>query len=287
MMENTIQHNLIELQAPGNEVITGDLYYPADYGAYPFILVLHGWKGFRSWGFFPYICRQMARKAIVLCCNVSLNGYHYSDDRAEFPEKFAANTLTREASDISLIVRNILDTTLALKSSVWQDKWNKQLFLLGHSRGGGMAVLTAAAYPQQIQKVALWASIANFDRFSARQKQEWRQKGIFPVENTRNGQMLGMNLDFLQDLEENADDLSITGKIAGLHQQLLILHGAQDMTVLPREAEKLEKAAISATTKHLHIVPGTGHTFGAVHPFQGTNPALEQALQITHDFFFG
>ena len=40
-----------------------------------------------------------------------------------------------------------------------------------------------------------------------------------------------------------------------------------------------------APRARLFLVDGAGHTFGAVHPFEGATAALESAIQATRDHF--
>jgi pimeloyl-ACP methyl ester carboxylesterase len=62
----------------------------------------------------------------------------------------------------------------------------------------------------------------------------------------------------------------------------LILHGEADESVSLAEAKSLAEANPRAT---LRIVPGAGHTFGARHPWQGSTPELDQAMNATVEWF--
>jgi pimeloyl-ACP methyl ester carboxylesterase len=61
----------------------------------------------------------------------------------------------------------------------------------------------------------------------------------------------------------------------------LIVHGTDDESVPESEARELA----SWGRGELHLIAGTGHTFGAVHPFSGRTPALDDALGATLAFF--
>jgi hypothetical protein len=86
---------------------------------------------------------------------------------------------------------------------------------------------------------------------------------------------------FFNDLYENRERFDIISRFAVLRTPALILQGDKDFNRLLYGASKLREAAPHQT--HNSIVGGT-HTFGAVHPFAGTTPYLEDALAQTYDF---
>lgn len=244
------------------------------------VLIVHGFKGFKDWGFFPYVAEYLAQKGfITVTFNFSLNGYRPGSDVIEFPEKFEQNTISREIEEVSSIIKALRSGNLHPFLVPFS---NNPLHLLGHSRGGGVTILTSSL-TTEIKSSAVWNSVATFDRFTQRQKDKWREEGGFPVENARTGQKLRIGLPYLNDITNNSHALSVTNSIEKINIPLLIVHSEQDVTVPVREAHKLRESS-SANTR-LHIIPRTGHTFGIVHPFEGSTIALEEALAVTTDFF--
>lgn len=92
-----------------SDFISGDIYRANNTpDLKPIILIIHGFKAHKQWGFFPYICDYFAQHgAIAICCNLSLNGYGSKSDALMYPHKFASNTITRELSDIQEIMEFI------------------------------------------------------------------------------------------------------------------------------------------------------------------------------------
>lgn len=81
--------------------IRGDLRLPEGEPPLSAIVVAHGFKGFKDWGFFPHLCECLARDGhAVVSFNFSLNGI--GDDPTEFTqlENFARNTLSRDVDEI-------------------------------------------------------------------------------------------------------------------------------------------------------------------------------------------
>ena len=56
---------------------------------------------------------------------------------------------------------------------------NKQIYLLGHSRGGGISILTAAVN-SKIQKLILWGSLSDFEKRIINEKVNlWKKEVSF------------------------------------------------------------------------------------------------------------
>lgn len=267
--------------AEPSEYMTGDIRYVADTNTdKPIIIIIHGFKGFKDWGFFPYAAEYLAQKGfITITVNFSLNGYRTGTDIVVSPDNFARNTISREVAEIISLIKGIRNGNL---HSCLSDYTPNPLYMLGHSRGGGITILTTSQ-SEEIRKAVVWNSVASFDRFTERQKQKWKDEGGFPVENARTRQNLVLGLAYLNDITENAEKLSVTNAISTINKPFLIVHGEQDLTVPVREAHKLRENSSEHT--RLCILPRTGHTFGAVHPFQGSTSALEKALEATTEFF--
>jgi dipeptidyl aminopeptidase/acylaminoacyl peptidase len=242
------------------------------------VIYVHGFKGFKDWGFVPYLGDYLAEKGFfVLTFNFSHNGI--GENKYEFLEleKFAANTFSREVRELNEVIKAVASDSLGI------GKFEK-IGLLGHSRGGAISILSAAQN-KNVSAVALWASISKLDRYSKRQKEEWERKGYFEVLNTRTNQIMKLDITMLRDIEANyLESLNIEKAIKKLNRPLLIVHGDQDLAVPIEEAEQLYEWSDKSFTEFFKIY-GTGHTFEAVHPFNGSNRKLDKVLEKT-DFFF-
>lgn len=99
----------------------------------------------------------------------------------------------------------------------------------------------------------------------------------------RTKQKMRLNYSLLEDLEKNKDRLDIEKAAAKIDVPWLIIHGTEDLAVDYSNAETLYNTG-SDENKQLIIMEQTGHTFGAVHPFQGTTGALEKVITLIMDF---
>jgi dienelactone hydrolase len=242
------------------------------------VILVHGFKGFKDWGFCPYIGEYLSkRNFFVITFNFSHNGT--GENLTEFTEldKFAENTFSLEISELSEIIT-------AYKNNFFGTSNNQPVGLLGHSRGGGISLLTSKQN-DGVKAVAIWASVSDFDRYSERQKEIWRKKGVFEVLNTRTKQVMRLNVSLLDDLEQNKDtSLNIENAVKTLNMPLFIAHGEQDLAVPVKEAETIYNWSNKDMTEFYRI-PGTGHTFNAKHPFEGSNPRLDSLMEKTERFF--
>lgn len=242
------------------------------------IILVHGFKGFKDWGYAPYFAESFAEKGyFVITFNFSHNGIGENNFEFTELEKFANNTFTREITELEDVVK-------AYQNNLFGEVKNPKIGLIGHSRGGAIALLTASKL-ENVKAVITWGSVATLDRYSERQKQNWRAKGFFSVMNMRTKQEMRLNISLLEDLEANrTDSLNIEKAVSELNKPLLICHGTEDLAVKLDEAKQLFNWSNKDITE-LKIIENTGHTFGCVHPFEGTNEKFEELLNKTNSFF--
>ncbi|MDN4594060.1 alpha/beta hydrolase family protein [Polycladomyces subterraneus] len=260
-----------------NRIIRGDVYAATTKSPLPVVILCHGFKGFKNWGFFPHAAKVMADQGFaVITFNFSMNGVGESLEEFDELDKFARNTYSREQEDLAYLLDRLLKGDVPLHEAMDIDK----IALVGHSRGGGNSLIFAMDHPE-IGAVVLWNSIARVDLFSDELKREIREKGVATILNARTGQAMPIYREVLDDLERNRERFDILNRLPSFERPLLILHGSDDRSVPLAAAKQLSSAAANA---RLVIIEGADHTFGCVHPFRGTTPYLDQALDETARF---
>jgi pimeloyl-ACP methyl ester carboxylesterase len=243
----------------------------------PAVVLMHGFKGFKDWGLWPSLAERLARAGFsAVSFNLSGSGV---DDAGEFvfPERFGHNTFSAELQDL----RRVMDLLTAGELGVAAPT---AVGLLGHSRGGGMSVLFAAA-DRRVRALVTWAAIATVQRWPDAERAAWRKAGVVPVRNARTGQVLPHYPDVLDDVERHAEALDIEAAAARIAVPWLIVHGGEDEGVPLLEGERLAAAAPPGVARFLPV-PGAGHSFGAAHPMPATPPAdLVLVVDETIGFF--
>ncbi len=244
------------------------------------IIFIHGFKGFKDWGFGPYLAEYFADKGnFVITFNFSHNGVGENSTEFNELEKFAQNTYSREINEVEEIIK-IYKTGFFGETNP-----NPKIGLLGHSRGGAVSI-AAASLSSDIDALVTWSAISKFDRFSDRQKREWKEKGYLEIINSRTKQVMRLNKTLLTDIEENSNDkLNLQVALSKLTIPYLIIHGDQDLAVPLSEAEQIYEWSNKETTEFYRI-SGTGHTFDIKHPFEGSSPAFDKVLEKTNHFFY-
>ncbi|RMH69993.1 MAG: alpha/beta hydrolase [Gemmatimonadetes bacterium] len=266
------------LTSARNEPIRGDIRYQETTTPLPVVVISHGFKGFKDWGFHPYLGRRLAEAGYcAIHYNFSRNGI--GDDLLNFTEldKFRENTFSVEIDDLYTVVD-------ALEQEFTGDPLDlSRLALMGHSRGGGIAILGASHLPE-VSCLVTWSAVSTFDRYQSDPQviDMWRKQGYLEVKNARTGQILQMGVELVDDYLRDPDRFDILDAAASLEIPYGIIHGTADETVPFAEAEALHRHA-----RHSTLIPidGAGHTFGATHPWGGTTDHLERAIQETIMFF--
>ena len=258
--------------------IRGDLRIPEYPAGKPLLLFCHGFKGFKDWGGWQHALDRLCANGFhVISMNFSHNGI--GPDMQNFTEldKFAVNTIGMEIGDIDCVFEELREG-----SAFPEFEDIPKTGLIGHSRGGGTVILHNAQ-KRDADALVTWASVANFENY-LRQRDDWRRNGFIEQENKRTGQIMRMNVDFLNDLEAHPVERDILRAESTLGIPHLILHGDADEAVPIEQARQLYEASDKSRTQ-LEIIIGAGHTFGTVHPFTGTTPEFETLVTKTIEWF--
>ena len=240
------------------------------------VIACHGFKGFAHWGFFPYLGRTLAENGLT-AITFDFSGSGIGPDREEFtdPGAFAGNTLSREQDDLD----NLVEYAKRMKLIR-----GKKFGLFGHSRGGGSAILFAAAPDSDVSSLVTWAAISYPNRWSKEDVGTWRKRGYAEVTNSRTGQIMRLGTDLLEDVEQHGQTkLNIEAAAAKIKVPWLIVHGTADDTVPSSEAERLH--ALSPGVSTLRLIKGANHVFDAKHPLTEVPPVLEKVVLETVKFF--
>ncbi|WP_202078373.1 alpha/beta hydrolase family protein [Caldalkalibacillus salinus] len=267
-----------ELQLDTDRVVRGDLY-PARGSSNGTIVVCHGFKGFKDWGFFPHTAQRLSEAFDVMTFNYSHNGV--GPDLTSFSElgKFATQTYTKDLEDLDTLITHIRDQSLPLKHA--DPPSTASIFLLGHSRGGGIALLYALDHPDTVNGVISWNGVTHVDLLTKEMKEEMRRFGRTYVENARTKQQMPLDRVILEDMEKNRDRYDILQRIKSMTCPVILVQGTEDMPRLLDGSKQL--VAANPNVQWVKIKDGQ-HTFNAVHPFESETAPLKEAIETTERF---
>lgn len=250
--------------------IRGTVTVPRDAGS--LVVVVHGFKGFRQWGFFPWVCERLAQAKIAsVRFDMSRNGIGTNPELFDRLDLFEDDTYSQQIADLRSV------DSFINSSEVLRDL---PRIVLGHSRGGAIALL-GAKHLSRLRGVVTWASISRVDRWDEELKRQWRRDGFQEVVNSRTGQRMRMSVAILDDFERDPERLDVLEAARALEVPLLSVHGGADESVAADESRAIVRSARNGA---LVMIEGSGHTFGAIHPLIDVPFALRVAAAATEAF---
>ena len=278
-MVTVINREPVEVTNTAGDVIRGDVRYGGMAARRPVVIVCHSFMSFKDWGFFPYVGERLAAAGYVsFVFNFSHNGVAGDDVRITDFKGFEENTFSQEVDDLLAVLGAIRGGSLGAYGAD-----GNRIALLGHSRGGAIAVLAAAA-DRQLGVLATWSAIAKLDRWTPHQKHAWRKRGYLPLSKDTTASPLRLGLGLLADLEERGERLDIDAAASRVEAPWLIVHGREDVTVPLREAESLYAAGVKGRTE-LRVLDHVGHLYHAASRSEDGYRTLDRVLEITIQWF--
>lgn len=268
----------IQIQSPTGRPILLDYYYEENQQPKAIVIFCHGFKGFKDWGHFNLMAEKFAEAGF---CFIKFN-FSHNGTTVDHPDEFhdlngfALNNFSKELDDLDAV-------TNWAENNLPAEEINKsEIYLIGHSRGGGIAILKAAEDPK-VKKVVTWAAVSDFEKVvNPKNLDEWREKGIIYFENSRTHQQMPVDFQLYDDYYFNEERLNVKSAIKKLKIPVLLVHGGADEILKPEHAEKLKHWNESA--EYLLIEKGD-HTFGVSHPFNQQLPAdAEKVIDETIHF---
>ncbi len=257
-----IQKNYV-LKRNENKPIVIDWFLNSDKNNQPFVIFCHGYKGFKDWGAWNTMARTIAQAGFCfLKFNFSHNGGTV-ENPIDFPdlEAFGNNNYTKELDDLN----DVLDWV----GSKFQNNPiidTSKIYLIGHSRGGGIAILKTTE-DQRIKKLITLASVCDFGKRTSTtgDLETWKKDGVKYVVNGRTKQQMPHYYQFYEDFKANESHLNIQNATKKIAVPQLIIHGNADSSVSINEGHKLHKWNPEAK---FEIIENADHVFNVRHPWQ-------------------
>ena len=250
----------------------------------PLVIYAHGFNGFKDWGHFDLIAKHFAEAGF---CFLKFN-FSHNGTTPEAPEDFVDleaygnNNYTKELGDL----QRVIDWSLSMENPAHAVIDANKVFLIGHSRGGGI-VLLKAAEEKRVKAVTTWASVADaktpWGSWTDERIQHWKESGVDYYTNSRTKQQMPLYYQLYEDYQANRERLNILKAASQLSIPLLICHGTKDEAVAVEKAHQLKEAAANAELFLLE----TDHVFGRKHPWPDAHlpRPMQQVVDKTIAFF--
>ncbi len=264
--------------AKHDKPIAYDFSYSTTFQEHTPVVFVHGFKGFKDWGPFNVISEQFAAQG---CCFIKLNLSHNGttlDAPTDFSDldAFSKNNFSIELDDIGVLIDFLLRDDFPIRLA--KDK----LSIIGHSRGGGLAILKTKE-DQRIRKLTTWAALTDIRAtWRAADLEDWKKTQTIYIDNSRTQQKMPMHYQIVEDFLRNEARLDIPQAIGHIAIPFLAFHGDSDATLPIQMAQLIPNRNKNA---QLIVVSNSNHTFEATHPFEGPLPAnLKKVVHSTLDF---
>ena len=220
------------------------------------IIFSHGFMGYKDWGAWFLMEDFFVQKGFgFLKYNVSHNG-GTTENGIDFPDldAFSKNSYSNELKDMEEVI------TLAQK----RIEHLEQIFLLGHSRGGGMVLLQSQN--SAVSKIAALAPISDIaKRFpTSEELEKWRSEGVRYITNGRTKQQMPHKYSQYEDFIKHKDRLDIESFSRNSTVPICVIHGEDDPAVKIEEGETIARWAETDLIR----IPNEQHTFGAKQPWK-------------------
>jgi pimeloyl-ACP methyl ester carboxylesterase len=251
------------LTGSADKIISGDLTYDDKTTNKGTVIFIHGFKGFKDWGAHNLVATYFAEKGFrYIKFNLSHSGIT-SENPSELTdlESFSTNTVSKELFDINAVIDYVAHTYTS-----------DPISLIGHSRGGGLAIIKAAS-DNRVSNLITWSAIADFSSlWKKEQEEDWLKTGKIYVENARTKEKMPLKKVVLEDLNEHLEEYDILKAAKRIEIPWLIIHGDEDVNVKFSVAQQLAQVQLNA---QLEKIEGANHVYGASYPYVSQELPLE------------
>lgn len=247
------------LSGPGSRPIAGTTH-PASGGVSRGHMVLaHGFKGYKDYGFFPWLAEHVAQCGVdVHRFNFSCSGMDHGDGPFD-EDAFTDDTWNRQVDDVVHVLTMLADGTLDGGGDV---------LLVGHSRGGVSSLLAAGRHAgseamSNLCGVVTLAAPSTCLSMDQSQQNRLLADGVLSSPSSRTGQDLKVGRAFLQDQLDDPSGHDLLRQVQAVTVPITVIHGTDDDAVDVSAADEISLAAGGCP---VHRILGSNHVFNTPNP---------------------
>lgn len=257
-----------EIEGADGGPLRGDLYAAA-LASPRALLLCHGFRGYKDWGFIPLLASTIATQGTpVAAFNMSGSGIAGPDGAFTERERFRKNTYAAELDDIHRVARWLRQRL---------DAGDPVLGLMGHSRGGAMALLYAASHPE-VRTVVSLAAPSRIGVWPEAAFEAWRAHRPHIVRDFRTRADLELGPEIYDDIVKCGAAYDLHRAAASLTIPFLVVQGDRDRSVPLEEGRTLASWGPREMTE-LAIIENAGHSFQAGDKIRRTPPQLLEMIE--------
>jgi pimeloyl-ACP methyl ester carboxylesterase len=257
------------------EAIRGTSHAPTGGDCRATVLLAHGFKGYKDYGFIPIFARALVERLPVTVHRFNFSHSGIGDDPSTFQrvDLFEKDTWDRQVEDLGYVCE------AATRGDLPETAPNTPVVLVGHSRGGVSCILAAGRRQRIVEPVAI-ATLAAPDTccsYDERTRAALLEKGRLVSPSSRTGQDLVIGSEWLMSQVVSPKGHDVHACARNLRCPLLAIHGEADVTVPFDSASHL---AEEARDGRVAIIDGGDHVFNTKNPADPTAQRSEQLERV-------
>jgi pimeloyl-ACP methyl ester carboxylesterase len=274
------QKNIV-VEGPHGKPILLDAYWQTTEKRKSIVIFAHGFKGFKDWGTWETISKQIVEAGFIfLKFNFSHNGTT-PENPSNFGDlaAFGHNNYSIELDDLGRILNWVEMQNIIPNIEINTEN----ISLIGHSRGGGVAIIKAFE-DTRIKQLITWASVGTLDwMFKPAMVETWREQGVHIIVNGRTKQDMPLYFQLFEDFETNKNRFNTETALRNFTKPHLIIQGTNDPAIPVASAELHKSWNKNAK---LVLINDADHVFGGSHPFTDSLLPLHSQHLVTETIGF-
>ncbi len=245
------------------------------------LVLVHGFKGYKDYGFVPVMARMLAERGILVHrFNLSCSGMTNDVETFARADLFALDTWNRQVEDVRRVLDGIANEEI--------DGAGLGVFVCGHSRGGATALLTAGrtagrAGSTGLSGVVTINAVDGCSRLTDEQHRAMLDDGYLMTESARTGQSLRIDAGWLQEQLDDPEGHDVLGVCKAIGCPVLVMHGDRDEAV----DISAGRAIAGAVGSDLQVISGGNHVLNMANPAPedgSISPQLGDAVENIASF---
>ena len=236
------------------------------------VILMHGFKGYKDYGFIPVLAHDLCDSGMIVHrFNFSTSGMTNDIETFARPDLFELDTWNRQVEDVRRVVQAVRSDELAGNGL--------PIFLIGHSRGGGTALLTAGRHGEELNLggVITLSAVDACCRMSKEDQAAMLARGYSITQSARTKQDLKISSAWLQEQIDDPDAHNILELTKQITCPLCVIHGEDDQAVGLKSGHNI--ADVHSTT--CHIIKGANHVLNMSNPSDIASDRSPQLLEAT------
>ncbi len=241
-----------------------DLTYQCDGIKKSVIIYIHGFNGFKDWGNFDLIAEKFALAGyFFIKMNLSHNGTTV-DEPEQFVDlnAYSENNYSKELFDVGQMINWVGDF-----DNPYRHEFNSEkIILLGHSRGGGIAILKAY-HDARVSGLITWASVVAcktpWGSWDENKMEKWKLEGVAYIENKRTQQQMPLRYQLFEDYVAHHEEFDIEQALKSMPIPAQFCHGTLDQSVPFEQFNLIVRWKPDADFVQVE----SDHVFGRTHPY--------------------